>query len=278
MPKVVEKSISAKSHIIIKGAKVHNLKNVSVAIPRNKFVVITGLSGSGKSSLAFDTLFAEGQRRYVESLSSYARQFLGKIEKPDVDHIYGIAPAIAIEQKVNTVNKRSTVGTSTEIYDYLKLLFARIGVTYSPISGKEVKRDSLDSIVSYINSYENETKVVLLSEIEISTKTVQEQVQLLVKQGFSRIWIDNQVIRLEKIDIKNFKGKSFNLLIDRFVVSDDEDNISRIYDSVETAFFEGKGECKIIVIGEEKNEEKSFKGYTLILYHCHHLENLYNLY
>ncbi|PCI96328.1 MAG: excinuclease ABC subunit A [Flavobacteriales bacterium] len=260
MPKVVEKSISAKSHIIIKGAKVHNLKNVSVAIPRNKFVVITGLSGSGKSSLAFDTLFAEGQRRYVESLSSYARQFLGKIEKPDVDHIYGIAPAIAIEQKVNTVNKRSTVGTSTEIYDYLKLLFARIGVTYSPISGKEVKRDSLDSIVAYINSYKNETKVVLLSEIEISTKTVQEQVQLLVKQGFSRVWIDNQVIRLEKIDTKNFKGKSFNLLIDRFVVSDDEDNISRIYDSVETAFFEGKGECKIIVLGKEKNEEKSFNN------------------
>ncbi len=143
MPKAAKKNIDAKSHIIIKGAKVHNLKNIDVAIPRNKFVVITGLSGSGKSSLAFDTLFAEGQRRYVESLSSYARQFLGKIEKPEVDHIYGIAPAIAIEQKVNTVNKRSTVGTSTEIYDYLKLLFARIGVTYSPISDKEVKRDRL---------------------------------------------------------------------------------------------------------------------------------------
>ena len=136
MPKTLSKTINPKTHIVIKGAKVHNLKNVDVSIPRNKFVVITGLSGSGKSSLAFDTLFAEGQRRYVESLSSYARQFLGKIEKPDVDHIYGIAPAIAIEQKVNTVNKRSTVGTSTEIYDYLKLLFSRIGVTYSPISGK----------------------------------------------------------------------------------------------------------------------------------------------
>ncbi len=260
MPKVVEKSINAKSHIVIKGAKVHNLKNVSVAIPRNKFVVVTGLSGSGKSSLAFDTLFAEGQRRYVESLSSYARQFLGKIEKPDVDHIYGIAPAIAIEQKVNTVNKRSTVGTSTEIYDYLKLLFARVGITYSPVSGKEVKRDRPDSIVEFINSYENGTKVVLLAEIDIITKTVKEQIELLIKQGFSRVWLDNKVTRLEKIDASAYKEKTLALLIDRFVVSDDEDNISRIYDSVETAFFEGKGECKIVVLKEEGVEEKSFNN------------------
>jgi len=152
MPKKVNQPFDPKKYIYVKGAKVHNLKNIDVVIPHNKFVVITGLSGSGKSSLAFDTLFAEGQRRYVESLSSYARQFLGKLEKPDVDHIYGIAPAIAIEQKVNTVNKRSTVGTSTEIYDYLKLLFARIGKTYSPISGNEVKRDTTESIAEYVKS------------------------------------------------------------------------------------------------------------------------------
>jgi excinuclease ABC subunit A len=260
MPEVKKTTVNAKSHIIIKGAKVHNLKNVDVAIPRNKFVVITGLSGSGKSSLAFDTLFAEGQRRYVESLSSYARQFLGKIEKPDVDHIYGIAPAIAIEQKVNTVNKRSTVGTSTEIYDYLKLLFARIGVTYSPISGKEVKRDRPETIVKQLNSYPNGTKIVLLAEIEIATKTVKEQIELLSKQGFSRIWLNEKVVRLEKIELKGFKAKTLDLLIDRFVISDDEDNISRIYDSVETAFFEGKGECKIVIIEGENVEIKSFNN------------------
>mgnify|MGYP006136321075 CR=1 FL=1 len=255
MPKTVPKSINPKTHIVIKGAKVHNLKNVDVSIPRNKFVVITGLSGSGKSSLAFDTLFAEGQRRYVESLSSYARQFLGKIEKPDVDHIYGIAPAIAIEQKVNTVNKRSTVGTSTEIYDYLKLLFSRVGITYSPVSGVAVKRDRPDSIVEQLNAYENGTKIILLSEMEVGDSTIKELIELLVKQGFSRVWLADKVVRLEKIDIKTFKGKSLDLLIDRFVVSDDADNISRMYDSVETAFFEGKGECKVIVIdGEESNE------------------------
>jgi excinuclease ABC subunit A len=260
MPKTVSKTINPKTHIVIKGAKVHNLKNVDVAIPRNKFVVITGLSGSGKSSLAFDTLFAEGQRRYVESLSSYARQFLGKIEKPDVDHIYGIAPAIAIEQKVNTVNKRSTVGTSTEIYDYLKLLFSRIGITYSPISGVAVKRDRPDSIVEQINEFENGTKVILLAEIVFDNLTVKEQVELLVKQGFSRVWLDNKVVRLEKIDIKTFKGKSLDLLIDRFVLSDDADNISRMYDSVETAFFEGKGECKVVIVANDINKDISFNN------------------
>jgi excinuclease ABC subunit A len=260
MPKTISKAINTKTHIVIKGAKVHNLKNIDVSIPRNKFVVITGLSGSGKSSLAFDTLFAEGQRRYVESLSSYARQFLGKIEKPDVDHIYGIAPAIAIEQKVNTVNKRSTVGTSTEIYDYLKLLFARIGITYSPISGNEVKRDRPDSIVEYINNHKNGTKVILLSEIATTPKTIKEQVELLIKQGFSRIWLNGEVVRLDKIDIKSFKAKTLALLIDRFVINDDADNISRIYDSVETAFFEGKGECKVIIIEDEKSKVKSFNN------------------
>ena len=261
MPKATKKNIDAKSHIIIKGAKVHNLKNIDVAIPRNKFVVITGLSGSGKSLLAFDTLFVEGQRRYVESLSSYARQFLGKIEKPEVDHIYGIAPAIAIEQKVNTVNKRSTVGTSTEIYDYLKLLFARVGVTYSPVSGAAVKRDRPETIVNQIISYPNKTKVILLAEIKVSTKTVQEQIDFLTKQGFSRVWLGDKVVRLEKIDTKAFKGKTLDLLIDRFVINDDDDdNNSRIYDSVETAFFEGKGECKIVVVTENESKTISFNN------------------
>src|SRR2546428_7605672 len=155
--------LSAKTHIIIKGARVHNLKNIDVAIPRNKFVVITGLSGSGKSSLAFDTLYAEGQRRYVESLSSYARQFLGRMDKPDVDYIVGISPAVAIEQKVNTRNPRSTVGTSTEIYDYLKLLLARIGKTFSPVSGNEVKRNTVEDVTAFIQSFPDETKVILYS-------------------------------------------------------------------------------------------------------------------
>src|SRR5436189_500375 len=160
-------SLDTKKFIVIKGARVHNLKNIDVAIPRNKFVVITGLSGSGKSSLAFDTLYAEGQRRYVESLSAYARQFLGRLDKPDVDYIKGISPAVAIEQKVNTRNPRSTVGTSTEIYDYLKLLFARIGVTISPVSGNEVKRDSVEDVVTFIQSFPDGTKVLLYTSMHI---------------------------------------------------------------------------------------------------------------
>ena len=255
MPKTLKEPINTKTHIHIKGAKVHNLKNIDVAIPRNKFIVVTGLSGSGKSSLAFDTLFAEGQRRYVESLSSYARQFLGKIEKPDVDHIYGIAPAVAIEQKVNTVNKRSTVGTSTEIYDYLKLLFARIGVTYSPISGEVVKRDTAQSVAEYINSLTNDTKVFLLAPLPFEDKTIEEQFDLLQKQGFTRIWLNNKVERIDKIDLENTLIKELKILIDRFIIDDNEDNISRVYDSVETAFFEGQGACEVIV-GED------FKSFT----------------
>ncbi|MDF1672875.1 MAG: excinuclease ABC subunit UvrA [Vicingaceae bacterium] len=250
MPKLVKVPINTKTHIHIKGAKVHNLKNIDVAIPRNKFIVVTGLSGSGKSSLAFDTLFAEGQRRYVESLSSYARQFLGKIEKPDVDHIYGIAPAVAIEQKVNTVNKRSTVGTSTEIYDYLKLLFARIGVTYSPISGDIVKRDTAQSVAEYINDLKIGTKVFLLATVPFKDKSIEDQLDLLLKQGFTRIWLNNIVQRIDKIDLENTLIKDLKVLIDRFVIDDDEDNISRVYDSVETAFFEGDGSCEVLV-GED---------------------------
>ena len=247
-----KEALDTKKNIYIKGAKVHNLKNVDVTIPRNKFIVITGLSGSGKSSLAFDTLFAEGQRRYVESLSSYARQFLGKIEKPDVDHIYGIAPAIAIEQKVNTVNKRSTVGTTTEIYDYLKLLFARIGITYSPVSGKVVKRDTVESIVKKISTFNNDDKVLLLVPIELEKERISEQLNLLVQQGFTRLWFNNKIERIDKVEIKKIKSKTVSLLIDRFVINNEnQDNLSRIYDSLETAFFEGKGACQVVLMDED---------------------------
>jgi len=253
--------INTKTHIVIKGARVHNLKNIDVAIPQKKLTVITGLSGSGKSSLAFDTLFAEGQRRYVESLSSYARQFLGKLEKPDVDHIYGISPAIAIEQKVNTVNKRSTVGTSTEIYDYLKLLFARIGKTYSPISGELVKRDTLKDIINWLNKFENGTKVYLITSIVFSERTQKEQLNLLLKQGFSRIWLNNKIERIEKIDLKLLDKNKVDVLIDRVIIDKtDNDNLSRIYDSLETAFFEGKGTCSLITENNNNLVSKSFSN------------------
>jgi len=249
MPSPKKEALNTKKNIYIKGAKVHNLKNVDVTIARNQFTVITGLSGSGKSSLAFDTLFAEGQRRYVESLSSYARQFLGKIEKPDVDHIYGIAPAIAIEQKVNTVNKRSTVGTTTEIYDYLKLMFARVGVTYSPVSGKAVKRDNVESVVQQISSFNDGEKVLLLVPIAVEKGKLKEQLDLLTQQGFTRIWLDDKIVRIDKLDSSKIKITTINLLIDRFVINkEDSDNLSRIYDSVETAFFEGKGQCEVVIM------------------------------
>jgi excinuclease ABC subunit A len=253
--------IDTKHFIFIKGARVHNLKNIDVAIARNKFTVLTGLSGSGKSSLAFDTLFAEGQRRYVESLSSYARQFLGKIEKPDVDHIYGISPAIAIEQKVNTVNKRSTVGTSTEIYDYLKLLFARIGNTYSPVSGNLVKRETVNDVARWFSQLKNNDKVYLLATIQLEGKSIKEQLDLLLKQGFSRVWINNKVERIEQISDKKFSTTSIDVLIDRFVIDQaNEDNESRIYGSVETAFYEGKGSCKVVLDSDGKQTEKTFNN------------------
>lgn len=253
--------IDTKHFIFIKGARVHNLKNIDVAIARNKFTVLTGLSGSGKSSLAFDTLFAEGQRRYVESLSSYARQFLGKLEKPDVDHIYGISPAIAIEQKVNTVNKRSTVGTSTEIYDYLKLFFARIGNTYSPISGDLVKRETVNDVVRWFNQLKDNDKVYLLANIQLEDKSVKEQLDLLLKQGFSRVWLNNKVERIEQLNEKQFSTASIEVLIDRFVIDQlNEDNESRIYGSVETAFYEGKGSCKVVLDSDGKQSEKTFNN------------------
>ena len=229
--------------ILIKGAKLHNLKNITVSIPRNQLVVVTGLSGSGKSSLAFDTLYAEGQRRYVESLSSYARQFLGKLDKPKVDNIVGIAPAIAIEQKVNTANPRSTVGTSTEVYDYLKLLFARIGKTYSPVSGREVKKHSVTDVVDTVMQYPEGTKLLLLAPINIpKDRTVEQVLRLLLQQGYVRILHNGEVLRLEEDNLpKNLK--TFHLVVERVVVQHDEDFQHRLADAIETAFFEGKGEC-----------------------------------
>lgn len=250
-------SLDPKEYIIIKNARVNNLKNLSVAIPRNQFVVVTGLSGSGKSSLAFDTLFAEGQRMYVESLSSYARQFLGRMEKPEVEYIKGVAPAIAIQQKVNTKNPRSTVGTTTEIYDYLKLLFARVGKTYSPISGKEVRHHSVSDIVDYIHSFEEGQKVMISCPLHVSTgRKTNQELELLLQKGYTRILIAGDVFYLEEIlaESKIPKG-ALEILIDRATVQQgDEDNQFRIADSIQTALFEGHGDCKISIPGKESRE------------------------
>ncbi|MEM8999650.1 MAG: excinuclease ABC subunit UvrA [Bacteroidota bacterium] len=245
--------VNPKQNIIIKGAKLHNLKNIDVVIPRNKLVVITGLSGSGKSSLAFDTLYAEGQRRYVESLSSYARQFLGKLDKPKVDYIKGIAPAIAIEQKVNATNPRSTVGTTTEIYDYLKLLFARIGKTYSPISGEQVKKHIVTDVVDHVMSFQEGTRLLLLSPIYIQEdRNVLKSLQLFSKQGYARIKHDGAVIRIDSApqDI----GRKFELVVDRIVVKNDEDFLNRLGNAVDNAFFEGKGRCAIEQVDTGKQQ------------------------
>lgn len=250
--------ISADNHILIKGAKVHNLKNISVNIPRNRFIVITGLSGSGKSSLAFDTLYAEGQRRYVESLSSYARQFLGRMGKPEVEYIKGIAPAIAIEQKVNSRNPRSTVGTSTEIYEYIKLLFARIGKTYSPQSGTLVKRDSVTDVCDAILSLKTNTKVSIMCKLLVKhNRTLETQLTILMQQGFSRVKHDGSVVRIDELlKTKLNPEVTYHLLVDRITVNtEDEDLRSRIADSVQTAFYEGEGEC-ICEIDEESSIRK----------------------
>ncbi|MFN3343386.1 MAG: excinuclease ABC subunit UvrA [Flavobacteriales bacterium] len=254
--------VSVKSHILIEGARVHNLKNVSVAIPRNKLVVVTGLSGSGKSSLAFDTLYAEGQRRYVESLSAYARQFLGRLDKPEVDHIRGISPAVAIEQKVISRNPRSTVGTVTEIYDYMKLLFARVGKTYSPISGKEVKRERTADVVNYIQQLSKGTRVILFAPfIRKNDRTHQKQLELLQQQGFTRIEHNGQILTIEDALTKKFKNADeIYVIIDRFVAeAGNEENESRIADSVETAFFEGEGEC-VVEVQDEKKTRRFFSN------------------
>ncbi|KGO90595.1 excinuclease ABC subunit UvrA [Flavobacterium suncheonense] len=237
-------TLEPKKNIIIKGAQLHNLKNVDVAIPRNKLVVITGLSGSGKSSLAFDTLYAEGQRRYVESLSSYARQFLGRLDKPKVEYIKGIAPAIAIEQKVNTTNARSTVGTSTEIYDYLKLLYARIGKTFSPVSGKEVKKHTVSDVINEVKTFALDSKWLLLSPIHLEEgRALEDKLKVLLQQGFARILVNNEMVRLDEIDQHSLDNKDILLIIDRIVVKEDEEFYNRLADAIQTAFYEGKGEC-----------------------------------
>src|SRR6267378_651387 len=277
--------LDPKEYIIIKRARVNNLKNLSVAIPRNKFVVITGLSGSGKSSLAFDTLFAEGQRMYVESLSSYARQFLGRMEKPEVDYIRGISPAIAIEQRVNTRNPRSTVGTTTEIYDYLKLLFARIGKTISPISGKEVKRDSVTDVVDAINKLKPGTPVMIACPLKIEKgRKIEYELNLLLSKGFARILVNGEVKFIEELlntsppaDAKALAGQptpagtkkvakskkitgDFEILIDRAAINpSDEDLTFRLADSVQTAFFEGQGDCFIYSEGKKQHFSDRFE-------------------
>lgn len=250
--------VNPKHNIIIKGAKLHNLKNIDVVIPRNKLVVITGLSGSGKSSLAFDTLYAEGQRRYVESLSSYARQFLGKLDKPKVDYIKGIAPAIAIEQKVNSTNPRSTVGTTTEIYDYLKLMFARIGRTFSPISGNEVKKHTVSDVVEHIKTFGEGTKLLLLAPIKISAdRDPYKSLQLFSKQGFARILYNGEVVRIDE-DLKDV-GREFDLVVDRIIYKNDEDFFNRLGNAIDTAFFEGKGECIVQELATGQNTHFSNK-------------------
>ncbi|MEP0675011.1 MAG: excinuclease ABC subunit UvrA, partial [Nonlabens ulvanivorans] len=238
--------LSPKDNILIKGAGLHNLKDLNAVIPRNKLVVITGLSGSGKSSLAFDTLYAEGQRRYVESLSSYARQFLGRLNKPKVEYIKGIAPAIAIEQKVNSTNPRSTVGTTTEIYDYLKLFFARVGRTYSPISGNEVKKDTVTDVVNYVKTQDEGTKLLLLTRLIVKGKReVKDQLDVLLQQGFTRIKINDTVERIEGLEYSFKKSDKVSIVIDRIIKRDDEDFFNRLADAIDTAFFEGKGVCMI---------------------------------
>lgn len=279
--------LDPKEYIIIKRARVNNLKNLSVAIPRNKLVVVTGLSGSGKSSLAFDTLFAEGQRMYVESLSSYARQFLGRMEKPEVDYIRGVSPAIAIEQKVNTRNPRSTVGTTTEIYDYLKLLFARVGKTYSPVSGKEVKRDTVTDVVDYINKQPAGTRIMVACPLKVNKgRKLADELNLLLSKGFARVLVNGEMKFIEEIlgssprqpeadaPLPREKGRgeakkkssskiesdSVEILIDRAAVNaSDEDLTFRLSDSVQTAFFEGLGDCVLYIESKKLNFSDRFE-------------------
>ncbi len=256
--------LDPKQYILIKGARVNNLKNLSVAIPRNQLVVITGLSGSGKSSLAFDTLYADGQRRYVESLSAYARQFLGRMSKPEVDYIKGIAPAIAIEQKVNTRNPRSTVGTSTEIYEYLKLLFARIGKTYSPVSGNQVKRHTVSDVVDFITSFADGTRIMIFCPLLMKEdRNLREHLTVVMQQGFTRVLTDGEVFKIEEImdHCEQYDPSALFILIDRFTVDQtDEDFSSRMADSIQTAFFEGGGSCIVRYQNEENRGQEEFSN------------------
>lgn len=253
--------MSVEKNIIIKGARVNNLKNIDVEIPRNKFVVITGLSGSGKSSLAFDTLYAEGQRRYVESLSAYARQFLGRMNKPESDYIKGIPPAIAIEQRVTSRNPRSTVGTSTEIYEYLRLLFARIGKTISPVSGEEVKKHQTSDIAAKMQTYPENTRLAILTRVVLhDNRTLNEQLEVLLKEGFSRVELNGQFERIEDIIASEQKINMdfLYLLVDRLTCDRDGANISRFSESIETAFYEGQGDCIVRFYVGDKIETFSY--------------------
>lgn len=257
---------SAKTHVQIKGARVNNLKSIDVDIPKNQLVVITGMSGSGKSSLAFDTLYAEGQRRYVESLSSYARQFMGRMNKPDVDYIKGIAPAIAIEQKVISSNPRSTVGTSTEIYDYLKLLYARIGRTYSPVSGSEVTKDTVSSIVDRLQQFPEESMATIYSPlVPVNDRKLKEELSLLLQKGFVRVWFEDDIRKIEQliqddsVDNISLTEGQVMVVVDRLRIDKEEDTLSRLADSIQTAYFEGKGTCMVDVEGQQLHFSDRFE-------------------
>ena len=245
------KDYNPKKYIIVKGAKLNNLKNIDVLIPRNKLTVFTGLSGSGKSTLAFDTIYAEGQRRYVESLSSYIRQFMGRLNKPKVDYIKGLSPSIAIQQKINNTNPRSTVGTKTEIYDYLKLFYSRIGKTYSPISGKEVKKDTVESVLNYIKTSKSKQKYLLLAPLSIGeNKNLKNQLKILKQQGYVRIFIKNKVINIDDVVDQNIE--SLDIVIDRFISKKNSNLNKELFDSIEIAFFEGKGNCSLFNLNNNK--------------------------
>ena len=257
--------LDARQFIIVKNARVNNLRNLTVAIPRNKMVVITGLSGSGKSSLAFDTLYADGQRRYVESLSAYARQFLGRMSKPEVDYIKGISPAVAIEQRVNSRNPRSTVGTSTEIYEYIKLLYARIGRTFSPVSGNQVTRNSVTDIVDKVMQLPAGSSVYLLSPLLLKEgRKPEEQLGIIQQQGFTRLFYHDEILKIEQVinDLKKYSLKDLRLLVDRVLVDfSDEDELSaRVADSAQTAFFEGEGSCELIIDSDGKKIKENFSN------------------
>lgn len=256
---MTKNSPSTKDWIEIKGARVHNLKNIDLKIPHGKLTVITGLSGSGKSSLAFDTLYAEGQRRYVESLSSYARQFLGRLDKPEVDHIKGISPAVAIEQKVISRNPRSTVGTSTEIYDYLKVLYARIGKTYSPESGEPVKKHQIEDVLSYLKSLDPKTRILLKAPLHLHDRPLKTQLEILEQQGFSRLSFKGEVVRIEELDPKKVKNaEELEIVVDRLTAAiENDEQHNRWTDSLQTAFFEGRGICRLELHGESTTKEFS---------------------
>src|SRR4051812_49412666 len=253
------KELGKKDEIFIKGARMHNLKNVDVSIPRNKLVVVTGVSGSGKSSLTIDTLFAEGQRRYAESLSAYARQFMARMNKPDVDYIKGLCPAIAIEQKVITRTPRSTVGSMTEIYDYLRLLYARAGRTLSPVSGREVKKDDVTDVVEAISALKAGDKVLILVPFKQNkNRDTAEELNILLQKGFSRLYDGSEVLRIEDLlEQKNWKPaakKTLYVLVDRLVAKNfDEDDKHRMADSVNTAFYEGEGDMYVEVQPQSGN-------------------------